>query len=260
MAGWRIGSVNINGTPMAVNKSTALTTDEQIEEIFGSGEPVLSIAVIKKILFKATIELYDIKAVDEADCGSATLHFRCDDACGIPGADWFSVDIPNALIIPRGINGSPALLSVEIVPLSDDGDTCPVTLGSAAGVLTPVGSVWMPLNGDVSNISVDYGYRYTYPENSGIYQKDAFLQGQVPTLNYDSRDKNEITQARLCSGVCAQLDAAYQERQDCGTLGQICNWSLNGLLSISEIRADTGSPGTAKISVRGTGGVGFVIT
>jgi len=258
MANYRIHSAIVDGTPCALQTSS-LAMDPQIEEVINSGDSTLAIALITKIPHRVTLGTTDIKKLQKPKCGPVTLFYVCDDDCGNPtAAEFISIAIDNALIYPLRISGRLAQLTMEIVPLSPDGITCPVTLGTTPGPAVSISSVWRPCNGTISEQSLDFGYSYQFPESGGIYQTEAFFEKQVPKATYTTRDKDEITQARLCGKECATLEMKWCEIFKCAATGGTCTATIEGTVSTSAINADVGQPGTSSITVYGEGGVTLV--
>ena len=124
------------------------------------------------------------------------------------GTGYVSYTMSDGIIIPVSISGSagaPAELTVAVFPVSSDGDTAPITVGTTSKTLATHGDAYtigdIGIGGAIAGISsIDLQFGYAVQSNAGENGKP------YPTLAYYDRQTAAVTAATN------QLSAATAER------------------------------------------------
>jgi hypothetical protein len=159
-----------------------------------------------------------------------------------------------SMVVPRRLSwsaGAPAVLSVEIIFLSANGTTAPVTVGTTAGDLTSEAGVWVGSGTGISAIEVDFGYDIQIPPDGHLYPIQAFIASQRPVISITTNDESLITTANVNPGsVATTLTAAFAAVASGGVRGTTRSYAVTG-----HYHVDSVAPGTVRVTCAAKDGI-----
>ena len=204
---------------------------------------------------------FDVRKIDALAAPvltTAALIFRSVDQGGTGNSTYLSLtgSTGACLCVPRTLSwspGGPASLSVEIIFLSTNGTTAPITVGSTAGDLTAETAQWVGGGTGVQQISLDFGYAIQIPPDGNLYAVDSYVMAQRPRLSIITRDPTLATTANLNPGSVASLTATLNTIATGGVRGAAKTFTLTGHKIVEQLAA--GAPGTLLIACDGVGGI-----
>lgn len=250
-------SVNVNGTTCSTLAQQSINTgmERAILAAAGNhqGEFVSMIRQVPRCMFTTR----KIDLLSAPVLGSGNCIFRQVDEGGTGSSTYISVTGTNGavLIIPRRISwakGQPgATLACEMIFLSSDGSTAPLTVGSTSGALTAEADVWHGDMDQVSAINIDFGWAEDLPQDGRLYAKHSFFKEQRPSIELVTYDDGAITTTNLNPGSISTLTAILAKIADGGVRGTQKQYALNGHLYVGSVDGD--KPGTVRKMLAGTG-------
>ena len=258
MSTWRLGSVTINtsSTSTAI-LSSGVSTSRDIATLATAGDPTTALRILNRVLHNVRIATHDLTLVTALACVDLTLFFRQTDSCGGVSGTWISLAVSNAMVWPDSISASgrsPATLNIRAIPFSSDGSTAPFTVGSTSGSTTAETDAWQIETTNVTDFSVDFGYRVQTISEPTRYvtTEGAFVTEHMPTMSATINAASEITQAKLDADACATLTVALTKAAACGgTTGADRTYALTGLFGLDDLSAAGRGPGACRVTVFG---------
>lgn len=210
---------------------------------------------------RITFQTRKLDALTAPELLTATLFFRQVTAGGTVNSTWYSIASGEdlCLAIPRQIQwqggGGPATLTGELIFLSTDGSTAPMTVGSTSGDSTAEAKTWSGNETGMLGCSIDFGFREALPEDGLLYPQDTtiFLAAQRPMLRKTMVSDALLTTANVNPGSIGALTAELAEMASGGVRGTTRTYSVTGQRYLQSV--SSGQPATVEQVVMGTGGV-----
>lgn len=258
MADFILGSVNANGTAITTLQSMGYNGGFERLLLAAASNHQAEFVALMRQMPRLTYATPKIDALSAVALGNGSAFFRTVDQGGTGNSTWVSIAGTNGAVlnIPRRITwraGSPAILEAEMVFLSTNGSTAPITVGSTAGATTAFANAW---SGDVESvyeISVDFGFEIAYPQDGLLYQKHNFVVAQRPVISVGSYDSDGMTTANLNPGSISSLTATLAAIADGGVRGTQKTYTVTGHLVVDNV---TGAkPGTVMKTCFGKNGI-----
>lgn len=190
-------------------------------------------------------------------------YFRAYDDEGSLGSTWISVTVSNGLLVPQALEASAAkeaTMTWQLHAFSSDGETSPLTIGSA--------SLTQPLHGDaytIGNLSLGSAieqivdlrltFNYNVSKNSGRnglpFPTFAAIDQAEITIEATSEDLSEASQVRLNTGqnVTSAIALNFPKLLE-GAIptvtGQLTATCQEAIVEVQSLQG--GKPGTARIT------------
>lgn len=251
-------SASVNGT--AVSTLAASSFNSGIERVMtgAAGNYQAEFAAVMRLLANGSISTRKIDLLAAPVLGNGNLIFRTVANGGTGDAAYVSLTgtASYTLWVPRTITwqaGSPATLSLDVFFLSSNGIAAPVTVGTTAGDLTAETKVWSGDENLVSDLTVDFGYEISFPQDGKLYQQRCFVVSQRPMIRLTCYDETKITTANLNPGSISTLTATLAELANGGVRGTTKQYSVTGHYSVTSVAG--AKPGTVQVQCAGTGGI-----
>lgn len=257
MAIFTLCSVSVNGTACSTLASQSLNSGMERALIGAAGNHQAEFTSLIRQVPRVTFGTRKIDLFSTPVLGDGNCIFRTQAAGGTGTSTYVSVTGTTGCVlsIPRRLSwskGSPgAILTGEMIFLSSDGSTAPLTVGSTAGSLTAEADVWHGDMDQVSSINIDFGWAEDLPQDGRLYAKHSFFREHRPSIEVVTYDSGAITTTNLNPGSISSLTAILAKIADGGVRGTQKQYGLSGHLSVSSVEGD--KPGTVRKMLNGTG-------
>lgn len=251
-------SVNVNGTAVSTLASNSYSAGVERLLVGAAGNHQADFAALIRQVPRVAFSTRKIDAFSAVALGSGNAIFRVVANGGTGGSTYISMTGTNGavLCVPRSISwtaGSAAVLNGEMIFLSTNGTTAPVTVGSTAGSTTAETKIW---TGDVSqvySINIDFGFDIALPQDGLLYQQNAFVVSQRPVITIGTYDGDQITTTNANPGSISTLTATLAEQAEGGVRGTQKSYAVTGHLIADSIAG--AKPGTVSLRCDGRGGL-----
>ncbi len=257
MTNFTLCSVSVNGTACSTLASSRFSPGmEKILTAAAANHQAEFVSLMRqmpRVAFQTRkLDLFSAVALGTGNC-----IFRNQTQGGVGASSYISLTGTSGktLCVPRGISwraGSPAVLSGELIFLSSNGSTAPITVGTTAGDTTAETKTWSGDSDAVYSIDLDFGFEIAFPQDGKLYQQFNFIVSQRPRLTIGSYDSELITTAKINPGSIATLSAVLAEMADGGVRGTQRTYALTGHV---ETAVEGAKPGTVMVTCDGEGGV-----
>jgi hypothetical protein len=258
MADFILGSVNVDGTAVSTLQSSSFEGGFERLLLAAAANHQADFVALMRQIPRVRYSTPKIDALAAVTLGAGSAFFRTVTQGGAGSSTWVSLTGTNGYVlhVPRRITwnaGSPAILDAEMIFLSPNGTTAPITVGSTAGSTTAFANAW---SGDVEScytITVDFGFEIALPQDGLLYQKHNFIVSQRPVIMVGSYDSDGITTTNLNPGSISSLTATLAAIADGGIRGTQKTYTVTGHLTVPEIAG--AKPGTVMKRCDGKNGI-----
>lgn len=250
-------SATIGGTTISTLSQSTFNAGMERVMLGAAGNHQAEFVALMRQLANGTIGTRKIDALATVTEGAHAIIFRQVTQGGTGNTTYKSITGgATALAIPRRVTwspGQPATLDIELMFLSTNGTTAPVTVGSTAGSLTAEADVWVGAGQGVTQITVDFGFQINVPPDGLLYPVNAFIARQLPEISITYLDETYLATAAANPGSISTLTAQFSKIASGGVRGATRSYALTGQVYVDSA---TGSvPGTVVMKCAGTGGL-----
>lgn len=250
-------SASLAGTAVSTLANSSFNPGIERAMLAAAGNHQAEFAAVMRSMARGTVTTRKINALTSYALGASNLVFRNVAQGGVGSSTYVSLaGGATSLVVPRRLSwnaGSPAQLTAEIIFLSANGTTAPVTVGSTAGSLTAEADVWVGAGTGVYMIEVDFGIEISIPQDGHLYPINAFIMREHPSIRIGTYDEAAITQANIQPGSISSLTATFAKIADGGVRGAETTYTVSGHLIVDPV---TGAkPGTVVKTCQAEGGI-----
>jgi hypothetical protein len=257
-------AASINGSVLSsiIDNSLSINPALQKAMLAAGGSILPTLAATLTNTPKISFKTHDLNLVSApTKITSVVLVFRAyDEATGI-GTGYISFTASKGLVVPmtmQGAQGQAAELSVDIHPVSSDGVTDPITIGTTSSLMGVHGDAYVL--GDltigsaiagIQDINLNFGYNIATNagENGKTYPTLAYIDKQEAGLTVKTTAMSAATQARLNTGVnTADVSFSFKKLVE----GGVPSGSLTGTIKKALVQAEGitgGRPATCSLLV-----------
>lgn len=225
------GAIDLNGTILSNLMDDSVTVNSQIQKAIlnasGAIVPTFGGTLTATPLVNFTTHNIALLSAPTKITAPTVLTFRAyDEASGL-GTGYISLTIAAGLIVPETISanaGQEATLSVAIYPISSDGETNPVIVGTTSKTLAVHGDTYTIGNLNIGGVgnditgvqSINYNFGFNVSANAGenglafptvsyIDKQDASLTAQVVQLSAATQQRINTAQETEATATFAKL-------------------------------------------------------
>lgn len=250
-------SASLAGTAVSTLSESTFNAGMERALIGAAGNYQAEFAALMRQMARGTVGTRKLDALATPTLGASNLIFRQVDQGGTGNTTYISLaGGSTTLVVPRRVSwsaGGPAVLSVEILFLSSNGTSAPVTVGSTAGSLTAEADVWVGSGTGIYSIDVDFGYDIAVPQDGHLYPINAFVRSQRPMIRIGAYADSNITQTNAMPGSISTLTAAFAKMADGGVRGASRSYAVTGHYHIGTVAGQ--APGTVTLECAGKAGI-----
>jgi hypothetical protein len=257
MSMFRTCSASLAGTVVSTLAQSSFNAGMEAVMLSAAGNHQAEFVALMRQLARGTISTRKIDALSDVAIGASNIIFRSVAQGGVGGSQYKSIaGGATTMAVPRRVTwsaGGTAILDAELIFLSSNGTTAPITIGTATGALTEEADVWVGSGTGISQITVDFGFDIQIPQDGHLYAINAFIASQRPRISYVTNSDEDFITAKFNPGAIGSLTATFSKLADGGVRNGTKTFTLSGHVYVESV--SSGTPGTVTVRCEGTDGI-----